>query len=189
MTECWLQGEDVDHRVHIIYRHDMMQEWCITDTILYRFYLFTRGHFKRTTFKYLTWSKLCIWCACHMWYRWIEACINEKLPQTTELEEGLRNGVFLAKLAHFISADLVPLKRIYDRDQARFQVSRKSRSPWRPISVYNLFVKGLKKRNTNKLISFSHVWYVWIGAEKPDWTTSNHLLIGWYHSLMCYTYG
>ena len=56
-------------------------------------------------------------------FRWIEACINEQLPTTTEVEEGLRNGVFLAKLAHFISQDLVPLKRIYDRDQTRYKVS------------------------------------------------------------------
>ena len=55
-------------------------------------------------------------------FSWIEACINEKLPPSTELEEGLRNGVYLAKLAHFISADLVPLKKIYDRDQTRFEV-------------------------------------------------------------------
>ena len=55
-------------------------------------------------------------------FSWIEACINEKLPPSTELEEGLQNGVYLAKLAHFISADLVPLKKIYDRDQTRFEV-------------------------------------------------------------------
>lgn len=58
-------------------------------------------------------------------FRWIEACINEKLPPSTELEEGLRNGVYLAKLAHFISAELVPLKKIYDKDQTRFEVKSK----------------------------------------------------------------
>jgi len=52
---------------------------------------------------------------------WIEACVNEVLPETTELEEGLRNGVVLAKLAHFMNPDTVPLKRIYDRDEARYQ--------------------------------------------------------------------
>ena len=55
--------------------------------------------------------------------RWMEACINEELPQTTELEEGLRNGVYLAKLAHFMAPQRVPLKKIYDREQARFKVS------------------------------------------------------------------
>ena len=55
--------------------------------------------------------------------RWMEACIGETLPQTTELEEGLRNGVVLAKLAHFMSPNSVPLKRIYDRDETRFNVS------------------------------------------------------------------
>ena len=33
--------------------------------------------------------------------KWMEACVEEDLPPTSDLEEGLRNGVFLAKLAHF----------------------------------------------------------------------------------------
>lgn len=55
--------------------------------------------------------------------RWIQACINEDLPPTTELEEGLRNGVFLAKLGHFFAQSVVPIKRIYDKDQTRYHVS------------------------------------------------------------------
>ncbi|XP_025077670.1 ras GTPase-activating-like protein IQGAP1 isoform X2 [Pomacea canaliculata] len=51
---------------------------------------------------------------------WIQACINEDLPPTTELEEGLRNGVFLAKLGHFFAQSVVPIKRIYDKDQTRY---------------------------------------------------------------------
>lgn len=54
--------------------------------------------------------------------RWIQACINEELPPTTGLEEGLRNGVFLAQLGHFLSPQSVPLKRIYDKEQTRYQV-------------------------------------------------------------------
>ena len=54
--------------------------------------------------------------------RWIQACINEELPPTTELEEGLRNGVYLAKLGHFFAPQVVSLKRIYDREQTRFKV-------------------------------------------------------------------
>ncbi|CAC5411023.1 IQGAP1 [Mytilus coruscus] len=52
---------------------------------------------------------------------WIQACINEELPPTTELEEGLRNGVYLAKLGHFLAPKFVPIKRIYDREQTRYQ--------------------------------------------------------------------
>ncbi|XP_059176256.1 ras GTPase-activating-like protein IQGAP1 [Physella acuta] len=51
---------------------------------------------------------------------WIEACVNEELPPTTELEEGLRNGVFLAKLAHFFAPNAAPLKKIYDKEQSRY---------------------------------------------------------------------
>lgn len=54
--------------------------------------------------------------------RWIQACINEELPPTTELEEGLRNGVYLAQLGHFLAPQVVPLKKIYDKDQSRYQV-------------------------------------------------------------------
>jgi len=38
------------------------------------------------------------------------------------LEEGLRNGVALAKLAHFISPDLVPMRKVYDGDLSRYKV-------------------------------------------------------------------
>lgn len=52
----------------------------------------------------------------------MEACLEEDLPPTTELEEGLRNGVFLGKLANFFAPKMVSEKRIYDRDQARYKV-------------------------------------------------------------------
>jgi len=54
---------------------------------------------------------------------WIEACIGEEIPATVELEEGLRNGVVLAKLAHFITPDKVPLRKVYDKDLSRYNVS------------------------------------------------------------------
>ncbi|KAK7886190.1 hypothetical protein WMY93_025811 [Mugilogobius chulae] len=43
---------------------------------------------------------------------------GEELPPPTELEECLRNGVLLAKLGHRFSPDTVPLKKIYDVEQA-----------------------------------------------------------------------
>lgn len=52
----------------------------------------------------------------------MEACLKEPLPPPTELEESLRNGVTLAKLGHFFAPDVCPLGKIYDLDQARFQV-------------------------------------------------------------------
>lgn len=55
--------------------------------------------------------------------RWMEACLGEDLPPTTELEEGLRNGVYLAKLGNFFSPKVVSLKKIYDREQTRYKVS------------------------------------------------------------------
>ncbi|XP_075764038.1 ras GTPase-activating-like protein IQGAP3 isoform X2 [Pelodiscus sinensis] len=55
--------------------------------------------------------------------RWMEACLNEELASPTELEESLRNGVVLAKLAHCFAPDLVPLKKIYDCEQARYKAT------------------------------------------------------------------
>ena len=54
--------------------------------------------------------------------RWIETCINDELPPSTELEEALRNGVILCRLGQFYAPDISPFK-IYDRDQARYKVS------------------------------------------------------------------
>jgi len=62
---------------------------------------------------------VCIWVI----DRWIEACIGEEIPASVELEEGLRNGVVLAKLAHFITPEKVPLRKVYDKDLSRYNVS------------------------------------------------------------------
>ncbi|KAJ8263100.1 hypothetical protein COCON_G00155570 [Conger conger] len=53
--------------------------------------------------------------------QWMEACLEEELPAPTELEEGLRNGVYLAKLAKFFAPKMVSEKKIYDRDQTRYK--------------------------------------------------------------------
>ncbi|NXE14713.1 IQGA2 protein, partial [Lophotis ruficrista] len=54
---------------------------------------------------------------------WMEACLSEELPSPTELEETLRNGVVLAKLGHCFAPAAVPLKKIYDPEQARYQAA------------------------------------------------------------------
>ncbi|XP_017663897.1 PREDICTED: ras GTPase-activating-like protein IQGAP3 [Lepidothrix coronata] len=55
--------------------------------------------------------------------RWMEACLGEGLPPPTELEETLRNGVLLAKLGHCFAPAVVPLKKIYDREQTRYKAA------------------------------------------------------------------
>ncbi|RMC16443.1 hypothetical protein DUI87_06773 [Hirundo rustica rustica] len=54
--------------------------------------------------------------------KWMEVCLDEELPPTTELEEGLRNGVYLAKLAKFFAPNVVSDKKIYDVEQARYKI-------------------------------------------------------------------
>ncbi|XP_058555999.1 ras GTPase-activating-like protein IQGAP3 isoform X1 [Neofelis nebulosa] len=55
--------------------------------------------------------------------RWMEACLKEELPPPVELEESLRNGVLLAKLGHCFAPAVVPLKKIYDAEQLRYQAT------------------------------------------------------------------
>lgn len=53
----------------------------------------------------------------------MEACLKVLLPPTTELEENLRNGVYLAKLGHFMAPDILPLNKIYDSEQRRYKIA------------------------------------------------------------------
>lgn len=54
----------------------------------------------------------------------MEACLKEELPSPVQLEESLRNGVLLAKLGHCFAPAVVPLKKIYDVEQLRYQVGK-----------------------------------------------------------------
>lgn len=54
--------------------------------------------------------------------KWIETCIREELPSTTECEENLRNGVYLGKLSNFFCPEKVPFKKIYDKDQSKYEM-------------------------------------------------------------------
>jgi hypothetical protein len=44
------------------------------------------------------------------------------LPPCSQLEEALRNGVYLAKLAVFFAPDVVKIKMIFDADQKQYNV-------------------------------------------------------------------
>ena len=44
------------------------------------------------------------------------------MPPTVELEEGLQNGVYLAKLGHFMAPELISVKKIFDKDLTRYHV-------------------------------------------------------------------
>lgn len=71
----------------------------------------------------------------------MEACLREKLPPTTELEENLRNGVYLAKLGHFIAPDILSLNKIYDIEQKRYDMAGLQ---FRHTDNINYFLKCLK---------------------------------------------
>ncbi len=46
--------------------------------------------------------------------------MNAELPPASDLEQALRNGVILAKLAHFFAPDIVALRKVYDAEEAVF---------------------------------------------------------------------
>ncbi|CAK9799762.1 Ras GTPase-activating-like protein IQGAP1 [Anthophora plagiata] len=73
--------------------------------------------------------------------KWMEACLRETLPPTTELEENLRNGVYLAKLAHFMAPESLPLNKIYDSEQKRYAAVGLQ---FRHTDNINHFLKSLK---------------------------------------------
>ncbi|KAG7199806.1 hypothetical protein KM043_000468 [Ampulex compressa] len=73
--------------------------------------------------------------------KWMEACLEETLPPTTELEENLRNGVYLAKLARFMAPDELPYNRIYDPEQRRYAVAGLQ---FRHTDNINHFLRSLK---------------------------------------------
>ncbi|XP_046426455.1 ras GTPase-activating-like protein IQGAP1 [Neodiprion fabricii] len=73
--------------------------------------------------------------------KWLEACLREKLPATLDLEENLRNGVYLAKLCHFIAPDVLPYNKIYDPEQKRYAVAGLQ---FRHTDNINHFIKCLK---------------------------------------------
>nr|CAB3256707.1 IQ motif containing GTPase activating protein homolog [Phallusia mammillata] len=52
--------------------------------------------------------------------QWMEYCLQEDLPPSIELEEGLRNGVYLGKLAHYFAPDTIPLRKVYDKDMKKY---------------------------------------------------------------------
>uniref|UniRef100_A0A669EFY3 IQ motif containing GTPase activating protein 1 n=1 Tax=Oreochromis niloticus TaxID=8128 RepID=A0A669EFY3_ORENI len=84
---------------------------------------------------------ICDTCLCCPPGRWMEACLDEELPPTTELEEGLRNGVYLAKLGNFFAPQTVSLKKIYDREQTRYKVKTYNVIQW----LNAMAEKGLPK--------------------------------------------
>ncbi|XP_068265982.1 ras GTPase-activating-like protein IQGAP1 isoform X1 [Nyctibius grandis] len=110
--------------------------------LLLAFHSLTCNHIQKSTIKYMTAvldnerltaeemderrrQNVAYEYLCHLEEakRWMEACLNEELPPTTELEEGLRNGVYLAKLGNFFSPKVVSVKKIYDREQTRYKAT------------------------------------------------------------------
>ena len=76
----------------------------------------------------------------------MEACLKDELPPTTELEEALRTGVIMARLGNFFAPDVVPLRKIYDRELKRFQVG---------LEIYFRYYKL-------KILSHQAMWFCFL---------------------------
>ncbi|XP_018366382.1 PREDICTED: ras GTPase-activating-like protein IQGAP1 [Trachymyrmex cornetzi] len=73
--------------------------------------------------------------------KWMEACLREPLPPSIELEENLRNGVYLAKLGHFMAPNILPVNKIYDTEQRRYKAAGLQ---FRHTDNINYFLKCLE---------------------------------------------
>ncbi|XP_070512336.1 ras GTPase-activating-like protein IQGAP1 [Cardiocondyla obscurior] len=76
--------------------------------------------------------------------KWMEACLREPLPPTTELEENFRNGVYLAKLGNFMAPNILPLNKIYDIEQRRYKAAGLQ---FRHTDNINYFLKCLESEH------------------------------------------
>jgi len=54
---------------------------------------------------------------------WISECIGEQLPAASHLEDNFRNGVYFAKLGHYIAPSIVIASKIFDPSQERWRQS------------------------------------------------------------------
>jgi Ras GTPase-activating-like protein IQGAP2/3 len=53
--------------------------------------------------------------------RWMESCLNQEIPPIVQLEDRLRDGVILARLARVFAPELVP--RIFEAEKLQFRHS------------------------------------------------------------------
>ncbi|OZJ04450.1 hypothetical protein BZG36_02813 [Bifiguratus adelaidae] len=77
---------------------------------------------------------------------WIESCINEHIPPIVELEESMRNGIVLAKLAKWVAPD-VAKKRIFMGEKLQFRHS----------DNYHMFFAVLEQVKLPKIFWFEFV--------------------------------
>ena len=84
----------------------------------------------------------------------MEYCLQEDLPPSIELEEGLRNGVFLGKLAHYFAPETIPLRRIYDKDMKKYQ---QKGLHFKHTDNINHFFKAMKAVGL-PTVSYCYIW-------------------------------
>lgn len=108
----------------------------------------SRFFFLLTLLKLLL-AKLYVSCA----NSWMEAVLGEQLPPAAQLEEGLRNGIYLARLAHIVTPEDVPLNRIYDREQKRYKIAGLQ---FRHTDNINYWIKSLKSTNLPRVSDEIH---------------------------------
>lgn len=67
-------------------------------------------------------------------------CLHDELAPTVEIEESMRNGVILARLANFFAPKIVTERKIFDRDEDRL-VSGNSftGSKWLQMHIFIVF--------------------------------------------------
>lgn len=87
-----------------------------------------------------------------------------------ELEESLRNGVLLAKLGHCFAPSVVPLKKIYDMEQLRYQVGNPGPSLLPSSSQTTPSPRSCESRGGHIITASLDTWedyqYCWVSPSQ-----------------------
>jgi hypothetical protein len=91
------------------------------------------------------------------------------------LEENLRNGVVLAKLGNFIAPDAVPLNKIYDPNQERYD---KFGLQFRHTDNINKWIHSLEAVKLPKVLQPLHSLFINIASQRnisyADFSPGDH---------------
>jgi hypothetical protein len=79
----------------------------------------------------------------------MEKCLGTELPPASSLEEALRTGVVLARLALFFAPDECGKRRIYDPDEALF---RERGLVFKHTDNLNLFFRAMRAKKFPEVI-------------------------------------
>eukprot|EP00041_Stephanoeca_diplocostata_P037701 m.1438242 g.1438242 ORF g.1438242 m.1438242 type:complete len:2086 (+) comp25089_c0_seq3:340-6597(+) len=105
--------------------------------------------------------------------------VEDMLPPATELEESLRNGVYLVRLAHWFAPEAVSSRHMYDVDQ---KVYKERGLVFRHTDNVNQWIKAMNKKGMPKIF-FPEVTDIYDKKNMPKAIYCIHALSRFLYSL------